>query len=344
MAMSAEVPDLGPFAREQGPGSPAARAAAIAGLATVALALVRPLLDAAGAGADVRWTGRSALVLSAAGVLTALVGLYQVSARGGRGRAQALFGLVLAAAGGATAFFYAAVRDGTLQPGRFFTVYFDRDVLRAIPADLGRGAVNTLKLAFVSEGLAIVVGLVVATLALSRRWWLHLPAVAYVDVVRGLPLLMLTFLINFGLPFVGITLFFFASAVTTLTINASAYIAEIFRAGIQSLSRGQMDAARSLGMPHGTAMLFVIIPQAVRVVIPPLMNEFIALVKDTAIVSVAIGFTVAQRDLFGAAQQAAASTFSPTPYMAASLVYLAITVPLTRLVGRVERRLRVGLA
>jgi polar amino acid transport system permease protein len=173
---------------------------------------------------------------------------------------------------------------------------------------------------------------------ISSRRWLRLPAVAYVDIVRGLPLLMLLLLIHFGLPFLGITLPTIVSAVAALTINASAYIAEIFRAGIQSIERGQMDAARSLGMPYLTGMLFIVIPQAVRRVIPPLTSEFIALVKDTSLVSI-IGATVASRELLQAARSSASSTFSPTPFMAASIVYLAITLPLTRVVNWLERRI-----
>jgi ABC-type amino acid transport system permease subunit len=159
-----------------------------------------------------------------------------------------------------------------------------------------------------------------------------------VDVIRGLPLLMLLLLLYFGLTYVGVTLNVFVASVLGLTINSSAYVAEIFRAGIQSIERGQMDAARSLGMPHGTAMLFVVIPQAVRRVIPPLTNEFIALVKDTSLVSI-LGSTVATRELLQAARQSVATTFSPTPFMAASILYLAVTLPLIRLVTRLERRM-----
>ena len=98
-----------------------------------------------------------------------------------------------------------------------------------------------------------------------------------------------------------------------------------------------MDAARSLGMPYPTAMLFVVIPQAVRRVIPPLTNEFIALVKDTSLLLI-LGATVETRELLTAARQSAAATFSPTPYMAASIIYLAMTLPLIRIVTRLERR------
>jgi polar amino acid transport system permease protein len=339
-----QVAPTATFAPEQGPPSAAARAAVWIGIASVTFALVRPVLDAGGADTAVRWPARASMLLAAAAFVSAMSGLYDVAARGRRGRWLVAAALAIAAAGALLAYLYAAVHDGSLRPGRFFHLYFEGKVIRAVAGDLLRGAVNTIKLAFVSEAIAVLIGLVLATFRLSHRWWLRLPAVGYVDLVRGLPLVVLASLVNYGLPFIGITLGLFAAATATLVINASAYVAEIFRAGIQALPTGQMEAARSLGMPYGTAMLFVVIPQAVRAVIPPLMSEFIALVKDTAIVLVIIGFTVATRDIYGAAQNGASSTFSPTPFMAAAIVYLIITVPLTRLVGRLEKRLRVGLA
>lgn len=336
--------DLGPFAPERGARSPAALAGAVVGGAAVALAGLRIALDEVRPGGDHSAFRTWATWAAALAAAIALAGAYQIATRGMRGRTSVVVALMLATTGGITAYLYGAIHDGTLRLDRFADRFLDLELMRLAGPDLARGAVNTLELAAAGEVLAILLGLVLATFHLSRRRWLHLPAVAYVDLVRGLPLLVLTALIYGGLPSLGITLDPFPAAVAVLTINASAYVAEIFRAGIQSITRGQMDAARSLGMPRGTAMLFVVIPQAVRSVIPPLMSEFIALVKDTAIVISFIGFTVASADLFGAARTIQASTFSPTPYVAASIGYLIITVPLTRLVGRLERRLRVGLA
>lgn len=344
MTTTGEAMGLGPFAPEQGPRSAAAVAAVATGATAVAAASLRVALDRAAPGTSHRGLGTLALALAVLGMGSALVGLFAVATRGRRGRGLVGAGLALNVAGGLAAFLYGAAHDGSLRPGRFADAYLDVALMRLIAGDLARGMINTIKLAGVSEVLAIVVGLVVATFYLSIRRWLHAPAVTYVDVVRGLPLIVLTSLIFGGLPKLGVTLDPFVAAVLALTINASAYIAEIFRAGIQSLARGQMDAARSLGMPYGTGMLYVVIPQAVRAVIPPLMSEFIALVKDTAIVLAIIGFTVRSADLFGSARTAAASTFSPTPYIAAAIGYLIITVPLARLVGRLEKRLRAGLA
>jgi His/Glu/Gln/Arg/opine family amino acid ABC transporter permease subunit len=338
--MAATAESLGPFAPEQGPASTAATAGAAFGVAALATALAALILDVAGA-ASFR-SRPVAVPLAVAGVAASLAGFYSVGVGGRSGRRLASAGLAAAALGGLIAYAHTAVMDGSLHLDRFGAAYFDREIISAIWPDLLRAVVNTLKLAVLAEILGIIIGLVVATMEISHRGWLRIPAIAYVDVVRGLPLLMLLLLINYGLPYLGITLPTVVSAVAALTINASAYIAEIFRAGIQSIDRGQTDAARSLGMPHATAMLFVVIPQAVRRVIPPLTSEFIALVKDTSLVSI-IGATVASRELLQAARSSASSTFSPTPFMAASIVYLAITLPLTRVVSLLERRFNISL-
>lgn len=334
--------DLGGFAAEAGPPHRLSVLAATLAAAAAFAAAWRPLMRAAGR--DPAWATSASAILGFAGIAAALAAMYIVSSRGAPGTTlakRALAASSLALVGG---FVAGAIASGTLQPERFVDQYFNREILAQLPGDLGRGMVNTLKLAVVAQGLAMLLGLIAATFMLSPRRSLRYPAIIYVDVIRGLPLVVLTFLIHFGLPNVGITLGGFASPVIILALNAGAYIAEIFRAGIQSLPRGQMDAARSLGMPYSVAMTSVIIPQASRAVIPPLVSEFIALIKDTAIVIALIGFTVATRDVFGAARQAASSTFSPTPYIAAAVAYLLITIPLARSVGRLERRLRAGIA
>lgn len=334
MTESQRVGDAGRFAADPRP-SRVAIAAVVLATAALVVALIRPLTGASAAfSSAATWLGMAAI---GAGIAA----LYLTGTRGIRGRSMAKTAVAAGACAALYAFIDAAVRDGALDLARFGDQYFNGDILRTLPGDFARGALNTIKLAFAAQFFAIAVGLLVAMFAISPKPWAHYPAVVYVDLIRGLPLVVLTFLIHFGLPNVGITLGAFVSPVVILTVNASAYIAEIFRAGIQSLPRGQMEAARSLGMPHTTAMLSVVVPQAGRTVIPPLVSEFIALVKDTAIVIALIGFTTATRDLFGAARTSAASTFSPTPYMAAGIVYLAITVPLARLVGVLERRLRV---
>jgi His/Glu/Gln/Arg/opine family amino acid ABC transporter permease subunit len=338
--MASRAAELGPFAPEQGATSPSAMLAAILGVSAAGIAVLGVLVDATGGGA-LRIRPLAGL-FGVSAVIAAASGAYYVSAYGSRGKRLAVLGAVIGLAGAVTAFLHQGIQSGTLDLKEFGVAYFDREILANIWGDIRRAAVNTVKYAALAEGFGIALGLVVATLAISKRRALRVPATIYVDVVRGLPLLMLLLLVYFGPGYVGITWpSSIVAGIVALTINSSAYVAEIFRAGIQSVEKGQMDAARSLGMPYATAMIHVVIPQAFRRVIPPLTNEFIALVKDTSLLLI-IGMTVAQRELLTAARQLSSDSFSATPYMAASLMYLVITLPLTRLVTFMERRLLSG--
>jgi His/Glu/Gln/Arg/opine family amino acid ABC transporter permease subunit len=334
---------FGPFAPDQRAPIPIARGALWLGVAALVLAVVRPVVENVQPRSDLAWMRLPGMVAGILAVAVSLVALYRVSTEGLRGRGLALIGAWLGAVAVLIVIVYAATVDGNLRLARFFHYYFNLHILRVITPDLARGAVNTVKAAFLAEVIAVAAGLIIATLRMSKRTMIRLPAVWYIDVVRGLPLIVMGSLVAYGLPAVGITLGTFAVVVTALVINAAAYVAEIFRAGIQSLPRGQMDAARSLGMTQGAAMTSVVIPQAFRAVIPPLMNEFIALIKDTAIIFAIAGVTVGNRDIYTAAQAGAGSTFSPTPFIGASIGYLIITIPLSRFFGRAERRLRAGL-
>ena len=149
-----------------------------------------------------------------------------------------------------------------------------------------RGAVVTVEISVLAMALAIVCGLALALLRLYGIAPLRWAAVAYIEVIRGTPLLIQLYLIYYGLPNVGIRFNAFAAAVLGLGLNYAAYEAENYRAGIQAVPRGQMEAALSLGMPRWLALRAVVLPQAVRVVIPPVTNDFIALFKDSSLVSV----------------------------------------------------------
>lgn len=222
-------------------------------------------------------------------------------------------------------------------------LYLNFDTVSGLGPALLRGMMNTVRLAAVAEVAGIAAGLVLALLAISKRRSVRWPAIAYIDLFRGTPLLVQLSFIYFGLPFIGIRLDALAAGTTGLALNSAAYVAEIFRAGIQSIDRGQMEAARGVGMPYRTAMRYVIVPQAFRRVIPPLTNEFIALLKDSSLVA-ALGTTIGGRELFKVARDAYASTANATPFVAASLLYLVLTLPLVRLVNRLERNLRSGAA
>jgi His/Glu/Gln/Arg/opine family amino acid ABC transporter permease subunit len=332
--------ELGAFAPAGGPPVVASRLSVI--LAAAALAGSIALVVSGGEGA-LGSIGRTAPMMGLGALGAGLAGRYQAQARSRPGERLGRLGATAGAVLGIASFLANAQQTGSLRLDRFADAYLDLDVLSRLPEALAKGLLHTLTAALFAEILAIAVGMVVALLALSERRRVRYPAIAYVDLVRGLPLIVLTSMVYFGLTKIGLRLEPFTAIVVSLAINASAYCAEIFRAGIQAVPAGQMEAARSLGMPRVVAMRQVVVPQAVRQVIPPLVSEFIALIKDTAIVFSIVGFTTRTADVFGVADTAAAATFSPTPYMAAAVAYLAFTVPLARVVGVLERKLRSDL-
>jgi His/Glu/Gln/Arg/opine family amino acid ABC transporter permease subunit len=193
----------------------------------------------------------------------------------------------------------------------------------------------TILLAFFAEVIGIVLGLFLALIRLSGLRVLRFLSQLYVDVFRGTPLLVQLVIIYFTTPLIGFTFrsLFFAG-LAALALNASAYVAEIFRSGIQSIDRGQMEAGRASGLSYAQTMRHIIVPQAFRRVIPPLTNEFVMLIKDTSIVSV-IGLV----ELLKATQDIRNETFNGTPLIAAALIYLAICLPLIYLANALERRL-----
>lgn len=225
----------------------------------------------------------------------------------------------------------------------FTTSYLDFERLGPMMGDFLNGAKNTLILAFSAEFFGIILGLLLAIFAISKRAVVRAPARAYINFFRGTPLIWQLVFIGIGIPIgLGIRIDTYKAGIIALSLNAGAYMAEVFRAGIQSIERGQIEAARGLGMSYLQAMRYAIVPQAVRRVIPPLMNEFVILIKDTALIII-LGLTPAQRDLMNVGDQAVANDFNPTPYIMVALGYLAITLPLIRLVNFLEKRLRSGL-
>jgi polar amino acid transport system permease protein len=224
---------------------------------------------------------------------------------------------------------------------RFLNQFFNPDfMLRALPELLGEGLRNTLTLAVGAIVIGMVLGMGLALLGISKRWWLRLPVKVYIDIFRGLPAILTILLVGVGLPSAGIRPFgrgAYPYAILALGLIATAYIAEIFRAGIQSIDKGQMEAARSVGMSYGKAMRIVIIPQAVRRVLPPLTNEFIAIIKDSSLVFI-LGLAAGERELFRVGQNLSQQFGNLSTLTAAGLFYLAITVPLTRLVNYLDHR------
>lgn len=206
-----------------------------------------------------------------------------------------------------------------------------------------RGAVNTVILALAGEGIGVGLGVVLAIFVLSSRAVVRAPARAYINFFRGTPLLwqiqFFFFAIILGL---GVNISTYVVAILILGLNAGAYSAEIFRAGVQSIERGQFEAARSLGMSYLKALRYVILPQAFRRVIPPLTNEFVILIKDTSLISI-LGLTFNQQELLAVGGEIARTNFNATAFLGSAAGYLAITLPMIRAVTWLERRLRSGL-
>lgn len=237
---------------------------------------------------------------------------------------------------------YLLFRTG--DPEIFVRNFFDLEQLEGLGGAFLRGALNTVILAFGAELLGIIIGLTLAMLALSKRRVIRAPARLYINLFRATPLLWQLLFFS-TVMVVGFGLFPrdpYPIAIIILGLNAGGYSAEIFRAGIQSMERGQLEAARSLGMSYGQAMRYTILPQAIRRVIPPLMNEFVILIKDTSLVAI-LGLTFIQRELLAAGRDAVLETGNATAYLGTALGYLIVTIPLIRLVTWLESKLRSGL-
>lgn len=202
-----------------------------------------------------------------------------------------------------------------------------------------QGALVTLEITALAVGLGLVFGLVAALSQLSKFAPLRLIAKVYVDFIRGTPLLVQIFIIYFALPVViGHRIDPFFAAVAACSINSGAYVAEIFRAGIQSIDIGQMRAGLSLGMNWTMTMRYIILPQAFKRIIPPLGNEFIAMLKDSSLVSV-IGF----EELTRSGQLIIAETYGSLEiWSAVAIIYLVMTLTITRIVSVLEKKFRAS--
>ena len=215
---------------------------------------------------------------------------------------------------------------------------FDFDlVTRSFPLLL-LGAGVTIQITALSVGFGLVIGVFMGMARLSKMWVILSFAAVYVDFIRGTPLLVQIFLIYFALPIIiGQRIDPFVAAITACSVNSGAYVAEIFRGGIQSIDKGQMEAGRSLGMTWWQTMRFIVLPQAFKRVIPPLGNEFIAMLKDSSLVSV-IGF----EELTRRGQLIIARTYGSFEiWLTVAFIYLVMTLSISRLVAYLERRYKI---
>ncbi|MFJ7885627.1 amino acid ABC transporter permease [Pseudomonas sp. NPDC096917] len=211
--------------------------------------------------------------------------------------------------------------------------FFNWNVLVESFPMMMRGLGVTILLGVVSIVLGLVGGLLLALLRLYSYAPVRALARIYIDIMRSIPLLVLLVLIYYALPFVGIRLSSFAAAVSALSLVSCAYSAEIFRSGIEAIPRGQFEASASQGMSFFNTMRDIVLPQAIRIVMPPMTSNCINVMKDTALASV-----VAMPDLLKQATQAQALAANPTPLVGAALLYLLLLLPLVQVVSWVERR------
>jgi polar amino acid transport system permease protein len=206
-------------------------------------------------------------------------------------------------------------------------------MIKTMPLML-KGLVMTLKLCAAVILLGLVGGLLVALGNLSPRKWLRLPSIVFTDIFRALPPLVLLIFIYSGLPFAGVEISPFTAVVLAFFLNNSAYYAEVYRAGILSVPKGQLEAARSTGLSKSQALVHVVLPQAVRNVLPDLLSNTIEVVKLTSLAS-AVSFS----ELLYSANMARSVTYNASPLVLAALIYLVLLWPLVRLVSRFQRRL-----
>ncbi len=215
------------------------------------------------------------------------------------------------------------------------TTFFDIDYGKEVFPTVVRGLVVNLQLSLIG---GVAIGIIALALALLRTTNsptltpFRFIATAYVDIFRGAPLILIIFLVGFGVPALriqGLPSNGIVLGTVAVVLTYSAYVAEVIRSGILSVHQSQRAAARSLGLTSNQAMRYVILPQAIRRVIPPLLNDFVSLLKDTGLVSI-LGVTDAVR----AAQINASRTFNYTPYVVAAILFLLITIPLTRFIDR----------
>lgn len=218
-------------------------------------------------------------------------------------------------------------------------MYFQWSLIAKSMPLLVSGAAMTIELTTIAVAVGLFIGTFMGMARVSSFLPVKVLAAVYVDFIRGTPLLVQIFIVYFGIPqLIGAPMPPFVAAIIALGINSGAYVAEIVRAGIQSIDKGQMEAARSLGMTYAQSMAHIIMPQAMRRIIPPLGNEFIAMLKDSSLVSV-----IAMEELFRKGQIIYTRTYRPFEiYMAVAFLYLIMTFTISRFVQFTERRLKVG--
>lgn len=216
-----------------------------------------------------------------------------------------------------------------------FDAFFNYDVLLSSLPALLRGLWNTLLLGMLAIIIGVPAGMFVAIVRLYAPRAFRVMATGYIDIFRAAPVLVVLILIYYALPFVGLRLSSWSSAVLAFSIVMAAYSAEVFRSGIESVPTGQFEAAAALGLPFMVTLRKVIMPQAIRIVIPPLTSNCVSMFKDTSLAS-----TVALPELLKEATDAQALYANPSPLIGAALIYILFLWPMVRLVSLLETRFK----
>ncbi len=216
---------------------------------------------------------------------------------------------------------------------KFLHMFFDPTIIVTSIPSVAQGWVTALGIVIIAFPLAIVVGFLLALMRMAKFLPLRAVASVYVNIVRGTPMFLQIYIAFFGLPLLGVNVDNFMLGCVVMALNSCAYLCEIFRAGIQSINKGQFEAARSLGMSAPQTMVSVIIPQAFRSVIPTMTNELITLYKDTSLLA-AVG--IMETVMY--AKTITAATGNITPYIVAALFYLVVTLPMSAITRRMEAK------
>ena len=217
---------------------------------------------------------------------------------------------------------------------QFLGMFFKPQLLVTSFSSLFPGWVLCLGIIVACYPFAIALGLIFALLKISRHRLLRAIAVVYINILRGTPLFLQIYIMFFGLPMVGVNIDNTLLGIIVMAVNSSAYLAEIFRAGIQSIPAGQYEAASSLGMSHAQTMFSIILPQTIRRVIPTVTSDFITAFKDTSLLS-----SVGVMELMMFSKNLTTVSGNITPYVAAGIFYLIVTLPLIKVVGIIEERI-----
>ena len=228
-------------------------------------------------------------------------------------------------------------RYSTARWGEMVHLFFNGKTIGKAWPTLVKGFWTTVLLAVASAVMSTIIGLLLAVFRSFNNFVLNVFIVAYIDFFRAMPIIVLMMLIYYALPFLGIRLSAIMSGILALGLNSSAYVSEIFRAGFLSIRKGQIEAAHALGMNPVKTMRLVLLPQAFRVIIPPLVSNYVASAKDTALAS-AISIT----ELLKAGLSQKSLLANPSPLIFVTVLYLVMFVPLTRFSGFLEKKMKAG--